>query len=66
MACSLVQGQINLRDAVRHDCSFVDPKSGKQYQLGPKLATLLVRDAHPSIGVDWLTAQLPIWDTMPY
>lgn len=40
---SLAQGQINLRDAVRHDCSFVDPKTGKQYQLGQKLATLLVR-----------------------
>lgn len=40
---SLAQGQINLRDAVRHECSFVDPKSGKKYQLGPKLATLLVR-----------------------
>ena len=37
------QGQLNLRDAVRHECSFVDPKSGKRYQLGPKLATLLVR-----------------------
>ncbi len=38
-----VQGQINLRDAVRRDCSFSDPKSGKRYQLGSKLATLLVR-----------------------
>ena len=37
------QGQINLRDAVRRDCSFSDPKSGKRYQLGSKLATLLVR-----------------------
>ena len=37
------QGQINLRDAVRRDCSFADPKSGKRYQLGSQLATLLVR-----------------------
>ncbi len=39
----MLQGQINLRDAVRRDCSVSDPKSGKRYQLGSKLATLLVR-----------------------
>ena len=37
------QGQVNLRDAVRRECSLDDPKSGKHYELGPKVATLLVR-----------------------
>ena len=46
LSLRLVQGQINLRDAVRRDCTFTDPKSGKRYQLGSKLATLLVRAEH--------------------
>ena len=28
-----MEGQINLRDAVRRNISFRDPKSGKTYQL---------------------------------
>ncbi len=40
---NLVQGQINVRDAVRREISYVDPASGKSYQLGDKLATLIVR-----------------------
>ena len=35
-------GQINLRDAVRKTISFTSPE-GKEYRLGAKLATLLVR-----------------------
>ncbi len=38
-----VQGQINLRDAVRGDIRLVDEAKGKTYQLGDTLATLLVR-----------------------
>jgi malate synthase len=38
-----VQGQINLRDAVRGDIRLVDDAKGKTYELGDKLATLLVR-----------------------
>mgnify|MGYP001203228844 CR=1 FL=1 len=37
-----VTGQINMRDAVAKDISFVAP-SGKIYELGDKLATLLIR-----------------------
>jgi malate synthase len=37
-----IEGQINLIDAVRGTISYVSPE-GKQYQLGPKPAVLLVR-----------------------
>ncbi len=37
-----VQGQINMRDAVRRAIDFVSPE-GKRYQLNDKIATLLVR-----------------------
>jgi malate synthase len=40
---NLIQGQINLRDAIRREIDFKDPDSGKDYRLGEKLATLLVR-----------------------
>ncbi|MCG3173169.1 MAG: Malate synthase A [Myxococcota bacterium] len=38
-----IQGQINLRDAVRRTISWQDPSTGKQYQLNDKTAVLLVR-----------------------
>ena len=37
-----VLGHVNLRDAVRRTISFTNP-DGKEYRLGDKLATLLVR-----------------------
>ncbi len=37
-----VQGQINMRDAVRRAIDFTSPE-GKQYKLNDKIATLLVR-----------------------
>src|SRR5579884_1484240 len=37
-----MEGQFNLRDAVRGVISYTSPE-GKSYKLGPKLATLLVR-----------------------
>ncbi|HEU5452826.1 MAG TPA: malate synthase A [Terriglobales bacterium] len=37
-----IEGQLNLRDAVRGTISYVSPE-GKRYELGQKLATLLVR-----------------------
>ncbi|HUH85886.1 MAG TPA: malate synthase A [Stellaceae bacterium] len=40
---NLVEGQINLIDAVRRAITFHDPASGKHYALNPKTATLLVR-----------------------
>jgi len=40
---NLVDGQLNLRDAVRGQIDFVDPDTGKAYAIGPRPATLLVR-----------------------
>jgi malate synthase len=40
---NLLQGQVNLRDAVRRVISWSDPASGKDYRLGERLATLVVR-----------------------
>ena len=40
---NLVQGQINLRDAICRRIDFTDPASGKDYRLNEKHATLLVR-----------------------
>src|SRR4051794_13113202 len=37
-----IEGQLNLRDAVRREISFASPE-GKQYRLNPTIATLLVR-----------------------
>src|ERR1043166_640633 len=39
---NLLEGQLNLRDAVRRTISFTSPE-GKQYKLNEKTATLLVR-----------------------
>jgi malate synthase len=39
---NMVEGQINLRDAIRRTITFTNP-DGKKYQLGEKVAVLLVR-----------------------
>jgi malate synthase len=39
----MVEGQINLRDAVRRVIEHDDPRTGKHYELKPEVATLLVR-----------------------
>ncbi|MFP6690824.1 MAG: malate synthase A, partial [Alphaproteobacteria bacterium] len=39
----MINGQINLRDAVRREITFSDPKSGRNYALGETIATLIVR-----------------------
>ncbi len=39
---NMIEGQINLRDAIRRVISFSSPE-GKQYKLGEQVATLLVR-----------------------
>jgi malate synthase len=39
---NVIQGQINLRDAINRTISFANP-DGKQYRLNPQIATLLVR-----------------------
>ncbi|KXX70763.1 malate synthase A [Flammeovirga sp. SJP92] len=38
-----INGQINLRDAVRGTINYTHPKTGKKYQLNEKIATLMVR-----------------------
>ncbi len=40
---NVLDGQINLRDAIRKTISFENPKSGKQYKLNDQVATLMVR-----------------------
>jgi malate synthase len=40
---NLIEGQINLRDAIAGTISFTDPTSGKGYKLAPKTAVLFVR-----------------------
>jgi malate synthase len=40
---NLIEGQINLRDAIRRRIDFTDPDSGKRYRLQGRTATLLVR-----------------------
>lgn len=40
---NMVQGQINLRDAIAKTITYTNPKNGKFYELNQKVATLLVR-----------------------
>ena len=40
---NLLDGQINLRDAIRRTITFADPATGKQYKLNDKAAVLFVR-----------------------
>lgn len=40
---NLIEGQINLRDAVNGSISFINEQNGKVYALSEKTATLLVR-----------------------
>jgi malate synthase len=40
---NVIEGQRNVRDAVRRTISYDDPKTGKLYKLNPKVAVLLVR-----------------------
>ena len=40
---NLIEGHLNLRDAVRRTIAFDDPASGRHYELNPHTATLLAR-----------------------
>ena len=40
---NLIEGQINLRDAIRRTIAYSDPSTGKQYKLNDKVAVLFVR-----------------------
>ncbi len=60
-----IEGQINVRDAVRGTISYTNPDNGKFYQLNDKIATLLVRprgwhltEKHVLLGGQPLSASL--------
>jgi malate synthase len=40
---NLLEGHINLRDAIRRAITYADPATGKQYKLNDKVAVLFVR-----------------------
>ena len=40
---NVIDGQINLQDAIRRTITFTHPKTAKEYQLNDKTATLMVR-----------------------
>jgi malate synthase len=40
---NLLDGQMNLRDAIRRTITYTDPATGKQYKLNDKVAVLFVR-----------------------
>ena len=40
---NVVEGQRNLRDAVRHDITWSDPDTDRRYELNATIATLVVR-----------------------
>ncbi|MCW5724316.1 MAG: malate synthase A [Maricaulaceae bacterium] len=40
---NIIEGQANLRDAIRRKIDFADEKSGKRYRINSDAATLLVR-----------------------
>ena len=40
---NMIEGQRNLRDAVAGTIEYRDPATGKEYRLGPTVATLMVR-----------------------
>ena len=40
---NVIQGQVNVRDAVRREIRFTDAATGKSYRLGAQLATLVIR-----------------------
>jgi malate synthase len=62
---NVVQGQINLRDAVRRTIRLEDTERGKTYELKPQMATLVVRprgwhlhDKHIKVDGDFVSASL--------
>ena len=40
---NLIQGQLNVKDAINRKIDFFDKKSGKQYKLNEKIAVLIIR-----------------------
>ncbi len=40
---NLIQGQLNIKDAINGEIDFTDKSSGKKYELNKKIAVLLIR-----------------------
>jgi len=40
---NLIQGQLNIKDAINRKIDFTDEKSGKEYKLNEKVAVLIIR-----------------------
>lgn len=62
---NLMDGQLNLRDAVNKTISFINKENGKEYKLNEKIATLFVRprgwhmeEKHVLINDDAISASL--------
>ncbi|MEO6966525.1 MAG: malate synthase A [Acidobacteriaceae bacterium] len=43
MWSNLIEGHVNLKDAIRRTITYADPASGKQYKLNDKVAVLFIR-----------------------
>jgi malate synthase len=52
---NLLDGQLNLRDAVRGTIAYTDPATNKSYSLGSTLATLIVRPRGLHLGEAHMT-----------
>ena len=52
---NLVEGQVNLHDAVRRTIRHLDPRSGKLYELGERTAVLMVRPRGLHLPEDHVT-----------
>ena len=62
-----IQGQVNLRDAVRGTIDFEQPTTGKKYSLNPEVATLIVRPRgwhleEQHVLVDGQPMSASLWD----
>ncbi len=62
---NIIEGQINLRDAVRRTIQYAHPETGKRYQLGDQIATLMVRprgwhldEVHVTVDGDPVSASI--------
>ncbi len=40
---NLIEGQLNVKDAINKKIDFIDKKSGKEYKLNKKIAVLIIR-----------------------
>ena len=62
---NLLDGQVNLRDAIRRTITYIDPKTGKKYVLGDHPAVLFIRprgwhmdESHLTLGGEAFSGSL--------